>query len=475
MSHPRHPIRIIGAGPGDPDLLTLKALRYLKKADVVYHDRLVHDVVLALANPASRKVCVGHRAGVPGPAPRDVVRQMARDYHRSLRVVRLKAGDPLVFARYVEEADELASLGIPYEIVPGVSSATAVPASAGIPLTVRDLSSGFTVECGTRNGGKVGIPAFCMKGASLTRVFLMPGRRLEPLVEELYQQGYPPETPAAIIAWGTTPRHTVVHGSLRDILSRQEEIPASYPKILVVGQAVSLRKSAHPENAKTFAGSIVIPWLHGLGEPPWRYWWKKGFDPSPWVPGRIVIEERSFERLRQWIKNHRRVVVIVSSLTTARLLIRGFRVTGFDVRHLKNICLVARGRVRSYLWKHGLITETLPVIPDRTVVVFPINPVEARPEPLRTDLLLPVARIELNEPVPSLPDADWIDGRYPGLLRLVKNLFNPTLVERLKVLVPRRFRNNRFHFPVIPPVPGWPIDISNPIPGKKSRLNGGTE
>ena len=434
MRAEKSPVRIIGAGPGDPDLLTVKAVRYLRRADVIYHDALIHELVLSLSNPDSRKVCVGHRAGHKGPLPGEIARQIADDYRRGFRVVRLKAGDPVVFARLVEETRELDARGVPYEIIPGVTSAIAVPGYAGIPLTARDLAAGFTVECGTRAGGSHGISAVAGDGESLTRVFLMPGRDLGPLVRSLYRQGYTPSTPAALIGWGTTPRQRVLIDSLEMIHRRQGEIPAGDPKMLVVGRAVALRFGTLTEASGFFRGRVIIPWLRGLGRPPWRSWWRRGFEPVLWIPGRLEPDVEGFRILIDELRRGRKFRLRIETLLTARMFLRGLRALSIDLRRLTGIPIEAGGRAGKYLLSRGIVPETRSITGGHLSVLTLVNPLEAFEEGHHAGPVLPVARIALNPSLPPWPEAEWIDGRYPGLLRVIRNLIDPSTLVRSRVI-----------------------------------------
>ncbi len=437
MKDSRSPIRIIGSGPGDPDLLTVKALRYLKEADVVYHDTLVHDLILSLSKPSCRKVCVGHRAGKKGPTPNEIARRMAEDYERSLRVVRLKAGDPFIFARLVEEIRALRERGVPFETVPGVTSALAVPESAGIPLTARGVVAGFTVECGTHVDGASAVKICYEAAKSLTRIFLMPGPDVGRVINFLYRQGYSPNTPAALIGWGTTPRQIALYGCLRDVHRRQREIPLNYPRLLVVGLSVAWKLKNPIGGLKPFRGRVVIPWLHGLGCPPWRHWWRKGFEPVLWIPGRVATEERSYEKLLEFVKAGRDIGLRIKTLLTARLFIHGLRHLSIDIRHLNGIPIYAIGRARAYLKSHGIVSVSPPRKPGNRIVLTLVSPAEPPPEDLRMDVYLPIVRTVLNQSIPSWPDAEWIDGRFSGLVRLTRNLIDPGVLDKVRLLAPR--------------------------------------
>lgn len=234
-------VYLIGAGPGDPGLLTVRGLELLRQAEVVIYDRLVNPALLAEAPPEAVRIFAGKLAGshsLPQERINDLLIAHAR---RGRRVVRLKGGDPFVFGRGGEEAEALAAAGIPFEVLPGVSSAVAVPAYAGIPLTHRGLASSVAVVTGHEDGCK-GEPAVeweRLATAVDTLVVLMGARTLPRIVRELLAHGRSPKTPVALIRWGTTEAQTTITGTLADILDRAAEIQP--PVVVVIGEVVRLR------------------------------------------------------------------------------------------------------------------------------------------------------------------------------------------------------------------------------------------
>lgn len=232
-------VYIVGAGPGDPGLLTVRAWRILRRADVVFYDRLVSPGVLRRAAPEARRICAEKRDSVVDLS--DLVSQMAREAQAGRVVVRLKGGDPFVFGRGAEEAEALVRAGVPCEVVPGVTSAVAVPAAAGIPVTHRGMARGFVVETAHRAGGETPVLATIPPEAGLTRVFLMVVATLETVVGQLLAQGYDPTTPAAVIEWGTTPAQRVWVAPLERIAPEARAGGVEAPAVLIVGPVVQLR------------------------------------------------------------------------------------------------------------------------------------------------------------------------------------------------------------------------------------------
>jgi len=231
-------VYIVGAGPGDPGLLTVRAWRVLRRADVVFYDRLVSPGVLRRAAPEARRICVEKKGSVELA---DLVDRMAREARAGRVVVRLKGGDPFVFGRGAEEVEALVRAGVACEVIPGVTSAVAVPAVAGIPVTHRGVARGFVVETAHRAGGEAPVLATIPPEAGLTRVFLMVVATLETVVGQLLAQGYDPTTPAAVIEWGTTPAQRVWVAPLERIAAEARAGGVEAPAVLVVGPVVRLR------------------------------------------------------------------------------------------------------------------------------------------------------------------------------------------------------------------------------------------
>jgi uroporphyrin-III C-methyltransferase len=235
-------VSLVGAGPGDADLLTRRAARRLEEADVVLYDALVDPDVLDLAGSA-RRIFVGKRAGRPAVRQEFINRLLIRIARRGRKVVRLKGGDPFVFGRGGEEADALARARIPFEVVPGVSSALAVPAYAGIPVTHRGVASSFTVVTGhgSASGRESSVDWARLARGSDTLVVLMGVESLPRIARELIAHGRPATTPVALVRWGTTSAQETVTGTLRDIAARAARVRLEPPVVIVIGDVVALR------------------------------------------------------------------------------------------------------------------------------------------------------------------------------------------------------------------------------------------
>lgn len=240
MSLPdRGTVWIVGAGPGDPELLTLKGRRLLADADVVVHDRLVAPEVLALAGQAEC-IDVGKRPGSPGIRQDEIDALLVRLAREGKRVVRLKGGDPMVFGRTSSELEALVRAGIPFEIVPGVSSAIAAPAYAGIPITDRRYASAVAFVTATRQDDKSDAVDWAALARIPTVVVLMGAARIESVVAALLENGVPAERPAAAIEWGTTTRQRVVRSRLGDLVGDVRVAGLGAPLTIVVGDVAAL-------------------------------------------------------------------------------------------------------------------------------------------------------------------------------------------------------------------------------------------
>jgi len=240
-------VYLIGAGPGDPELMTLRGLRLLMRADVVLHDRLVDPRLLHYAPPGARLVYVGKQAGQSN-SQAWIQRLMIAEARKGLRVVRLKGGDPFVFGRGGEEIEALAQSGIDYEVVPGISSAIAVPELAHIPVLHRDYASMLTIVSGHHcRQAEIATWAACV-GQSGTLVILMGMANLARIANGLRQAGVPAATPAAVIASGSTQQASIAVATLRDIAETAR--PLTAPAVIVVGEVVNVYHTLHRRQSR---------------------------------------------------------------------------------------------------------------------------------------------------------------------------------------------------------------------------------
>ena len=234
---------MIGAGPGDPGLITAKGLEILRSADVVVYDRLVAPVLVTEAPPGAERVFVGKRphGGGANLAQDEINALLVERARRGLTVVRLKGGDPFVFGRGAEECEALRAAGVPFRVVPGVTSAIAVPAAAGIPVTHRRLASAFAVVTGHECEGVSNLDWEALARVP-TLVVLMGLSALPEITARLLEHGADPDTPAALIASGTLPTQRTVVGTLATLAARVAEEGLEPPATVVVGEVVRVRE-----------------------------------------------------------------------------------------------------------------------------------------------------------------------------------------------------------------------------------------
>jgi uroporphyrin-III C-methyltransferase len=232
-------VALVGAGPGDPRLITVRGLHVLRRADVVVYDRLVDRRLLRQARRA-RLIFAGKATGDHALPQDEINALLVRHARRGRRVVRLKGGDPFVFGRGGEEAAALATAGVPYEIVPGVSSAVAVPAYAGIPLTHRGVAASFAVVTGHEACEGSRIDWARLATGVDTLVILMGVSALPRIAQALIEHGRPPSTPAAVVSSGATARQTTLVDRLDRIAARATGVTP--PAVVVIGEVVRLRE-----------------------------------------------------------------------------------------------------------------------------------------------------------------------------------------------------------------------------------------
>jgi uroporphyrinogen III methyltransferase/synthase len=252
---------LVGAGPGDPGLITRRGLEILQSCDVVLYDRLVSPALLSEAPDRARRIFVGKRPGEPSMPQARIDALIVENAREGKRVVRLKGGDPFVFGRGADEAQALVAAGIAFEIVPGVTSATAVPAYAGIPVTHSGVSSSFTVLTAQESADR---PESWSRWRELatgaqTLVLLMGVSGLRETAARLMEAGRSPSEPAAVIQWGTTSEQRTIVGELAFIADLVEQSGIRPPAITVVGNVVKLRAAIEWfESRPLFARRVVV-------------------------------------------------------------------------------------------------------------------------------------------------------------------------------------------------------------------------
>jgi uroporphyrinogen III methyltransferase/synthase len=268
---PTGPVFLVGAGPGDPELLTRKALRLIRTADVIVHDQLVSAEILALARADAARVFVGKKPGAFCCPQRDIEGTLIRLAREGKTVVRLKGGDPLVFGRGGEEAEALVAAGVAFEIVPGVTSALGAASYAGIPLTHREHSSAVVFLTGHEDPAKPDAPIRWEDYGRLdaTLCIYMGMKNLGTIVRRLQAGGLAPDTPAAVIQSATTGEHRQFISTVADLALGAERAGFGAPAIIIIGHVVRLAgKLAWFEDRAGISPPAVAPSAPGHGLQP---------------------------------------------------------------------------------------------------------------------------------------------------------------------------------------------------------------
>ncbi|MHB9096742.1 MAG: uroporphyrinogen-III C-methyltransferase [Syntrophales bacterium] len=252
-------VTIIGAGPGDPGLITLRGAQCIREADVIVYDHLVGPEILRHAGENARLIYAGKQGGKHTISQGEINNILVAEAQKGAVVARLKGGDPFIFGRGGEEAEVLREAGIPFEVVPGVTSAVAAPAYAGIPLTHRSHTASVAFVTGHEDPakGKSNLDWPVLAGIG-TLVVLMAIKNLATVAEKLISHGKDPATPAALIRWGTTPDQETLIGTLGDIARKAEKSGFAPPSILVVGGVVALRETLNWFETKPLFGRGIV-------------------------------------------------------------------------------------------------------------------------------------------------------------------------------------------------------------------------
>jgi uroporphyrinogen III methyltransferase / synthase len=355
-------VYLVGAGPGDPGLLTARALELIAEADVIVYDRLIPDTALDGARADAELVYAGKEGGGPSVSQEEIERRLVEHGRAGRRVVRLKGGDPFVFGRGGEEAEALRAAGVPFEVVPGVTAGVAAPAYAGIPVTHRDVASAVAFVTGHEDPAK---PESALDWQALARfpgtlVVYMGVRRLGAIAEQLIAGGRDPHEPAALVQRGTLPDQRVVSGTLSSIAAEGAEAGIRAPALAVFGPVAGLREQLAWFEDRPLAGLTVAVTrarqqasglavrLRGLGAsvveaPAIRI--KPIEGPAPEVGGYDLL--------------------CLTSPNGVRLLFDRLARAGLDARALAGVRVAAIGPgTAAALREHGVIAD---VVPERFV------------------------------------------------------------------------------------------------------------
>ena len=393
-------VYLVGAGPGDPELITAKGMRCIAEADVLIYDYLASRSLLEHARPECECIYVGKQGGAH-TLSQDGINALIVSKAASGKVVtRLKGGDPFIFGRGGEEAEELVKAAIPFEIVPGVTSAVAAPAYAGIPLTHRQFTSTVAFITGhedpTKNESSIDWTALA-KGIG-TLVFLMGVKNLPNIVSRLVQNGRSANTPAALVQWGTTTRQKTVTGTLENIQARAEAAGIKAPAVIVIGEVVALRDTLQWFETRPLLGrnivvtraraqaSDLIHQLTALGARCLQCPTIEVKPPDSWDPLDQAL--RNIEQYH-WL--------IFTSTNGVQFFFRRLFEQGSDVRRLGHLRTAAIGPATAEsLRRYGLNTDILPKTYQAESVVEAFSRVPVKGH----KILLPRAR----EARPILPE-----------------------------------------------------------------------
>jgi uroporphyrinogen III methyltransferase/synthase len=359
-------VYLVGAGPGDPCLITVKGLEYLRKADVVIYDRLIDDSLLEEAPAGAEKIYVGKGRGCHAMEQKEINLLMVGKAREGKMVVRLKGGDPFVLGRGGEEAEVLAADYIHFEIVPGVSSAYAVPAYAGIPVTHRRLASSFTVITGHEapEKGELSIAWDKITMGSDTLVFLMGMANLVQIVNQLMQNGRSPSTPVAVISQGTSPRQRTIVGTLADIVTKAKQKNFEPPAVIVVGEVVRLREQLRWfDSLPLFGKRVLVTRAECQARELNQLLLEHGVIPVQ-MPVIRISPPRSWKKLDQAIMNLKSYGwIIFTSVNAVEMFWKRLYTLNLDSRWLADTKIGAIGPVTARaLEEKGIRTDYLPEI-----------------------------------------------------------------------------------------------------------------
>jgi uroporphyrinogen III methyltransferase / synthase len=357
-------IALVGAGPGDPGLLTLKAARAIAGCDTLVYDHLVSEPIVAMASPHCEKIYVGKKAGAHTLSQEEITALLVRLGEEGKRVVRLKGGDVCVFARGGEEAQGLHAAGIPFEIIPGITSALAAPAYAGIPITHRDHNTAFTIATGHEDPtkGYTSLDFTRLSNPAQTLVFLMAMGNLRGIVEQLLRNGMPTDMPTAIVREGTRPQQETLVSSLGNIVDEVERTEFSAPAIVIIGNVVRERESmrwfdTHP----LFGKRILITRPAEQARACAAQLWEVGAEPilAPTIriapPDDTAASEEAVRTVHtyQWI--------VFSSVNGVQAFFARLRAAYRDARAFGDARVAAIGPKTAYeLATHGIHADLLP-------------------------------------------------------------------------------------------------------------------
>lgn len=357
-------VYLIGAGPGDPGLMTVKGKRCLAEADTVVYDRLVNNRILSWVRSDAKLIYAGKRPDHHTLKQNEINQVLVDEALQGKVVVRLKGGDPYVFGRGGEEAEALFNEGIPFEVVPGITSAIAVPSYAGIPVTHRTLTSTFTVITGhedpMKEDSQINWPRLATDPGTL--IFLMGVERLPKIVSQLVSNGKDPETPAALIQWGTRPQQKTAVGTLETIVEAVARAGITSPAIIIVGAVVNMRGVLGWFEKKPLFGQSILVTRAREQASAFSELIERAGGEALEAPTIIIDSNDEDPALINAVHNTAGYDWIVfTSVNGVEAFFNCMAKEGIDIRALGNARICAIGpKTRERLAARGLIVEALP-------------------------------------------------------------------------------------------------------------------
>ncbi len=358
-------VYLVGAGPGDPQLITLRGKELLAEADTIIYDYLANPALLEFAKETAKKIYVGKKGGTRSEMHQDHInKRMIEAAKAGKSVVRLKGGDPFIFGRGGEEAEALAAAQIPFEVVPGVSSAMSVPTYAGIPLTHRELSSSLAIITGHENPTKEGNPICWEKLATAcdTLVVLMGMGNLPAITAQLIRHGKDPQTPIALIQWGTHPHQKTVIGTLETIEGKAQSEGIKPPVVMVIGAVVTLRNQMNWFELRPLFGRTIL--VTRAKEQALEFTHQLSLYGAEliFVPTIKIVPPPSFADLDKAIKYIAQYnTIIFTSVNGVRAFKDRLYTLGYDLRVLQGILLCAIGpRTKEEIQRLGIFCDFIP-------------------------------------------------------------------------------------------------------------------
>lgn len=409
-------VYLVGAGPGDPKLITVKGKEAIAKADVIVYDRLASPQLLQNAHPEAERIYVGKlpdRHTLTQEEINELLVQKAKQGHI---VTRLKGGDPFIFGRGGEEAERLVEEGIPFEVVPGITSAIAVPAYAGIPVTHRDFNSSFSIVTGHERPEKTESSINWEKLATATEtlIFLMGVSNLSFIVKQLTKYGRDVQTPIALIRWGTRIEQETLVGTLADIVQKVEDTGFSSPAIIIVGEVVKLRDNlSWFEQKPLFGKRILVTRARSQSSELTEMIDALGGESIEFPVIRLVEPRHGdiFNEALQHISNYN--WVIFTSVNGVKYFFDRIRKQKIDIRQMANARLAAIGpKTAIALEEKGLLVESIPEEYKAEALIEHLRPLVKENEKIllpRADIAREVLAVELREMGCDVTEVDAYD------------------------------------------------------------------